>query len=41
MHKINMKTKKIILFMPSIESGGADKNLITISNYLIKKFKQI
>ena len=29
--------KKIILFIPSIESGGVEKNLFLISEYLIKK----
>ncbi len=33
-----MKTKKLIIFMPSIESGGADKNLFIIANYLVEKF---
>ena len=36
-----MKTKKIIIFIPSIESGGADKNLFIISNYLVNKFNNI
>ena len=36
-----MSQKKIILFMPSIEKGGAEKNLFIISNYLCKKFKQL
>ena len=29
--------KKIILFIPSIESGGVEKNLFLISEYLVKK----
>jgi glycosyltransferase involved in cell wall biosynthesis len=33
--------KKLIIFIPSIESGGVEKNLFIISNYLIKKFKII
>ena len=32
---------KLIIFIPSIESGGVEKNLFIISNYLIKKFKKI
>lgn len=30
--------KKLILFMPSIEGGGVEKNFIIISNYLANKF---
>ena len=33
--------KKILLFMPSIEGGGAEKNFFIISNYLINKFEHI
>ena len=29
--------KKILLFYPSFENGGATKNLIRIVNYLLKK----
>ena len=29
--------KKIVLFMPSIDGGGVEKNLILISDYLAKK----
>ena len=29
--------KKILIFYPSFESGGATKNLIRIVNYLLKK----
>ena len=36
-----MNQQKIILFMPSIEKGGAEKNLFIISNYLCKKFKKL
>ena len=36
-----MKTPKIIIFFPSIEKGGADKNLFMISNFLSNKFKVI
>jgi len=34
-----MTQKKLILFMPSIEGGGVEKNFVIISNYLGKKFK--
>ena len=34
-----MKQKNIIIFMPSIEGGGVEKNLFIISNFLGKKFK--
>jgi hypothetical protein len=33
--------KKLIIFIPSIESGGVEKNLFIISNYLITKFEKI
>lgn len=36
-----MKQKKIILFMPSIEGGGVEKNFFLISNFLGKKIKNI
>jgi len=29
--------KKILLFYPSFENGGATKNLVNIVNYLLKK----
>ena len=29
-----MKKRKLILFMPSIEGGGVEKNLFIIANYL-------
>ena len=32
-----MPKKHLILFMPSIEGGGVEKNLFIISNYLGKK----
>ncbi len=31
-----MTQKKLIIFMPSIEGGGVEKNLFLISNYLAK-----
>ena len=33
-------TKKLIMFMPSIEGGGVEKNFFIVSNYLIK-FKKV
>ena len=37
-----IKTKKnLIIFMPFIEIGGVEKNLFIISNYLIKKVKNL
>ncbi len=36
-----MKNKKILIFMPSIEGGGVEKNLFIISNFLTKKFDQV
>ena len=36
-----MQIKSLILFMPSIEGGGVEKNLIVISNYFSKKIKNI
>jgi glycosyltransferase involved in cell wall biosynthesis len=34
-------TKKLIIFMPSIEGGGVEKNLFIIGNYLSNKVKNI
>jgi glycosyltransferase involved in cell wall biosynthesis len=36
-----MNKKNLILFMPSIEIGGVEKNFIIISNFLSKKFNKI
>ena len=33
--------KRLILFMPSIDGGGVEKNLIIIGNYLSKKIDDI
>ena len=33
--------KKLIIFMPSIEGGGVEKNLFNISNYLILRLKNV
>ena len=36
-----MQNKEIVIFMPSIESGGVEKNLFIISNYLCENFKKV
>ncbi len=36
-----MKQKKIIMFMPSIERGGVEKNFFIVSNFLQKKFNDL
>ena len=36
-----MKQKKLIIFMPSIEGGGVEKNLFIIANYLSIKIDKI
>ena len=36
-----LKKKELIIFMPSIEVGGVEKNLFLISNYLSTKIKSI
>ena len=36
-----MNKKKIILFMPTIDIGGVEKNFLIISNYLSNKFDNI
>jgi glycosyltransferase involved in cell wall biosynthesis len=36
-----MKKKKLIIFMPSIEGGGVEKNLYIISNYLVNKIADV
>ena len=33
--------KKLIIFMPSIEGGGVEKNLFLVSNFLIKKIENV
>ena len=35
-----MKKRKLILFMPSIEGGGVEKNLFIIANYLSIKIPE-
>tara|TARA_A100000164_G_scaffold370974_1_gene397913 strand:- start:2455 stop:3552 length:1098 start_codon:yes stop_codon:yes gene_type:complete len=36
-----MRQKKLIIFIPSIEGGGVEKNLFIISNYLASKINDI
>ena len=36
-----MKEKKLLIFMPSIEDGGAEKNLFIITNYLVNKIRNV
>ena len=36
-----MSQKKLIIFMPSIEGGGVEKNLMIIANYLANKINDI
>lgn len=36
-----MNNRELIIFMPSIEGGGVEKNLFIISNYLSSKIKNI
>ena len=36
-----MTKKKIIIFMPSIEDGGVEKNFFLVSNYLSKKIDDL
>ena len=33
--------KELIIFIPSIEDGGVEKNLFLITNYITKKIKNI
>ena len=33
--------KKIIIFIPSIEGGGVEKNLFIVTNYLASKVKNL
>ena len=36
-----MTQKKLILFLPSIEGGGVEKNFFIISNYLARKIDKV
>jgi len=36
-----MRKKKVIIFMPSIEGGGVEKNLFIITNFLTKKCNNV
>ena len=35
------KNSNIVIFMPSIEGGGVEKNLFLITNFLSLKFKKL
>ena len=37
--KNKFSNKKVVIFMPSIEFGGVEKNLKIVSSYLCKKLK--
>ena len=39
MIKINYPEKKLIIFNPSIEDGGVEKNLFIIANYISQKIR--
>ena len=39
--KITQMKKEVIIFMPSIEGGGVEKNLFLVSNYLAKRIKSL
>ena len=36
-----MKNKQLVVFMPSIEGGGVEKNLFIITNFLKNKLKNV
>jgi glycosyltransferase involved in cell wall biosynthesis len=36
-----MKEKKLLIFMPSVEDGGVEKNFYLVSNYLSTKLKNV
>ena len=36
-----MKNKQLVVFMPSIEGGGVEKNLFIITNFLKTKLKNV
>ena len=38
---IRKMKKELVIFNPSIEDGGVEKNLFIISNYLCKKISEI
>ena len=38
---MNNQKKKLLVFIPSIEDGGVEKNLFIILNYLKKKINDI
>ena len=36
-----MEKKKLVIFIPSIEGGGVEKNFFIIANYLSEKLKNV
>ena len=36
-----MENKEIVIFIPSIEKGGVEKNFFIIANFLSRKFKKV
>ena len=38
---MEISQKRLILFMPSMEGGGVEKNIIIVANYLSKFVKKI
>ena len=36
-----MSKKNLLIFMPSVEGGGVEKNLFIIANFFSKKFENI
>ena len=36
-----MAKKKLIIFIPSIEGGGLEKNFLLVTNFLSKTFNKI
>ena len=36
-----MKEKKLIIFIPSVEGGGVEKNFFLVSNYLSQRFRNV
>ena len=39
--KKKIMKKKLILFMPSLEGGGVEKNFFIIANFFIKKLDDV
>ena len=39
--KKKIKSKEVVVFHPSLEDGGVEKNLYLITNYLSQKLKKV